>query len=326
MPKHMHYDEADLVATSALADKVKATTGIAAVREDVGIFTARELDFVKKQVYEKKYPEMKGLLLVPMSHDAPEWAETVTYKYFDEVGMAKVIANYADDLPRADVSAKERTVRVRTIGNSYGYNIRELAVSVATGQNLPTRKATAARRAVEIKLNKTALFGDSDYNLFGLANHPNIGVVTLPSGKNWLTEKPTAMELIDDVSTMYDAVALQSNDIHTPNRFVVPTRHASVLENTIVPDSGAKTVWQFLRDKYNNVEFVKVSELGEAGTYKRGKMFMGEFDNSNLSLEIPEPFKQHPAEARNLELLVNCTASTAGVIVHYPLALVYAEA
>ena len=62
---------------------------------------------------KKKLPGMNGLSLVPVSSEAPEWAETVTERIYDMVGMAKVIANYADDLPRADVAMTERAVKVK---------------------------------------------------------------------------------------------------------------------------------------------------------------------------------------------------------------------
>lgn len=325
MTKHMHYDEQDLPALNALSVHIGNALGNIALREDAGIFTARELDFVKAQTYSRKFPEMKGLQLVPTASDAPEWAETVTYKMYDEVGMAKIIANYADDLPRADVKAKEVTVKLRQIGVSYGYNIRELAQSVATGANLPTQKAVAARRAVEIKLNQIAMTGDADFGLFGLTNHPNIGVTVLPSGKNWLTGNPTAQELINDVQAMYDAIRLQSRGIHTPNKFILPTQHLNILKRTLVPNTNGKTVLAWLKEEFATLEFVETPELKASGAAK-SKIFMGEFHADNIHMELPQPFTQLPAQERNLEVVINCTASCGGVVVTYPLAFTSALA
>lgn len=324
MQRHMHYDEQDLPALNALAVHISNALGNIAMREDASIFSARELDFVKAQTYSRKFPEMKGLQLVPSSSDAPEWAETVTYKMYDEVGMAKIIAAYADDLPRADISAKEHTVKLRQIGVSYGYNIRELAQSMATGKNLPLQKATAARRAVEVKLNQIAMTGDAEFGLYGLSNHPNIGLTVLPSGKDWLTGNPTAEELIGDVQAMYDAVRLQSRGIHTPNKFILPTGHLNVLKRKIVPNTNGKTVLVWLKEEFESLEFVETPEL--KATTGKSKMFMGEFDINNLHMELPQPFTQLPAQERNLELVVNCIASCGGVVVTYPLAFTSALA
>lgn len=324
MQKHMHYDEQDLPALNALAVHIGNALGNIALREDVGIFTARELDFVKAQTYSRKFPEMKGLQLVPTASDAPEWAETVTYKMYDEVGMAKIIAAYADDLPRADISAKEVTIKLRQVGVSYGYNIRELAQSLATGANLPLKKATAARRAVEIKLNEIAMVGDANFGLFGLTNHPNIGTTVLPSGKDWNTGNPTAQELIADVQTMYDAIRVQSHGIHTPNKCILPTSHLNVLKRTLVPDTNGKTVLAWLKEEFAALEFVETPEL--KATTGKSKMFMGEFDVNNINLELPQPFTQLPAQERNLEVVINCVASCGGVVVTYPLAFTAALA
>lgn len=60
MQKHMHYDEAEKLAVSAFAQSVGQS-----MREDESVFVARELDYVKAKVYEKKRPPMLGLSLVP---------------------------------------------------------------------------------------------------------------------------------------------------------------------------------------------------------------------------------------------------------------------
>jgi len=138
--EHMHYDQADLAGVQAFAPTMGG------LREDEGIYAARELDYVKSRTYDKKLPPMKGLQLVPQSSEVPEWAETYTYKVYDQVGIAKIIANYADDLPRVDVYGQEVTARIKDIGDSYGYNVGALRASMAMRTSLPTRRAAAARR------------------------------------------------------------------------------------------------------------------------------------------------------------------------------------
>lgn len=317
MQKHMHYDAADLPAIEDLTLKSGQFT------EDAGLFTARELDFVKAQTYTAKLPPMLGLTLIPTGSEAPEYAETITMKAYDEAGMAKIIANYADDLPRADVSAKERTVRVKDLGASYGYNLSELKASVALGKNLPARKAQTARRAIEIKLNQIAMIGDEDYGLFGLTNHPNIGETTLPSNKAWTDAATTADEILDDLNALYNAVRLQSKTVHRPNRFILPTTSYGVLFSKRLGDTGGLTVGEFFQKQHSGVQLIEAPELENVNGKKL--VIVGEFDNLNISHELVMGFNQLPAENRNLELIVNCLARTAGVSVHYPLAFTKAE-
>ena len=70
---------------------------------DASVFFARELDYVKSQSYDVEYPEFTALKLFPVSSEINPGAETVTYYSYDKTGMAKIISNYATDLPRADV-------------------------------------------------------------------------------------------------------------------------------------------------------------------------------------------------------------------------------
>nr|WP_315116512.1 DUF2184 domain-containing protein [uncultured Neisseria sp.] len=316
--KHMHYDEAEKSTIAAFVQNMGQK-----FNEDQSVFVARELDYVKAKVYEKKRPPMLGLSLIPQESDAPEWAETITYKVYDVVGMAKIIANYADDLPRADVEGKEHTIRVKTIGNSYGYNVMELKASAGLGQNLPTKKAEAARRAVEVKLNQVAMVGDADYNLYGMTNHPNIGQTTLPVAKSW--DKCTGEELMQNLDALWNAVRLQSKGVHTPNKLILSSTLHAIVTSKIYTAGTGETVWGFFLKKHPGLQLVEAPEFDKAGTGGAHLVFIGEFDAENMSHEVVMQFNQLEAQARNLELVVPCYARTAGVSVHYALAFSKAE-
>ena len=318
MQKHMHYDEAEKSTVSAFAQSMNHP-----FREDESVFVARELDYVKAKIYEKKPPPMLGLSLVPAETDATEWAETIVYKTYDTVGMAKVIANYADDLPRADVAGTEHTVRVKSIGASYGYNVQELKASAGLGTNLPTRKGEAARRAIEVKLNQTVMVGDAAHNLHGMLTHPNIGMTTLPSAKKWA--QATGQEIVADLDALWNAVRLQSKGVHTPNRLIVSSSLHAQLTSKVYAESYGKTAWEFFSAKHPGLQLVEAPEFEKAGSGNKDLIFIGEFAAENMAHELVMPFNQLEAQARNLELVVPCYARTAGVVVHYPLAFTKAE-
>ena len=102
--KSMRYDQYDymkLMESNIPASLVETHHFDSA--EDASVFFARELDYVKSQSYDVEYPELTALSLFPMSSEVDPGAETVTYYSYDKVGLAKIISNYATDLPRADV-------------------------------------------------------------------------------------------------------------------------------------------------------------------------------------------------------------------------------
>lgn len=122
-------------------------------------------DYIKSQTYDRLYPEFTALTLFPVTHEVPEGAETVTYYSYDKSGMAKIISNYATDLPRVDVKGEPTTVPVKSIGDSYGYSVQEMRASRMAGKSLDVRKAETARYQIDRLTNIIAWKGDATAKL-----------------------------------------------------------------------------------------------------------------------------------------------------------------
>src|SRR3954470_19644785 len=97
-------------------------------RLDVGetAILARQLEYVKASTYDVKYPAFMARNFFPVATDTPAGAETISYYQWDQFGMAKVIANFADDLPMVDAFAKTFTSNVKSIGAAYKYSTQDL--------------------------------------------------------------------------------------------------------------------------------------------------------------------------------------------------------
>lgn len=264
---------------------------------------------------------MNGLSLVPVSSEAPEWAETVTERIYDMVGMAKVIANYADDLPRADVAMTERAVKVKNIGAAYGYNLQELKAASANQTDLPSSKARAARRAVEVKMNEIALLGDKEFGLNGFINHPNLGETSVTGG--WKTA--TADAVLADLDNLHDTVVLQSKGVHQPTHLLLSLTDYQTLSSKYMNTADKVDVLTFFKRKHPNLTIQGLWELEKAGTGNKNLAICYEKSLDNLTLETPQDFTQLPAQERNLELVVNCVARVGGVFLRYPLSATKAE-
>jgi hypothetical protein len=315
---YQDYDPADLRAIRADANRMGGLFDDEARFDDNTVFFARALDFIKARVYDRKYPEMKGGMLVPDSTDVPEYAETVTTRVYDEVGIAKVISNYADDLPRADVRAREYSVTVKTIGDAYGYNINELRASQATGNGLDARKAAAARRAIEQKLNRIKLRGDALYGLLGLLNNPNIPAVAAITG-NWGAVATTGDNILAELNALYLAIRNQSNGTHSPNRVAFGPVQMAAATTKIVSDTMGVTAWDFFQRQHPEIAAVEAWEFKGAGTGATDMVLMYDYNEENLWHQLVMGFNQLPPEARNLEFVVSCMARSGGVTIQYPL-------
>lgn len=298
--------------------------------EDASIFFARELDYIKSKTYDKVYPEMSALSNFPITHEVPEGAESMTYYSYEKTGYAAIISNYATDLPRADVMGEPSTVRIKSVGDSYGYSIQEMRASRMAGKSLDSRKAEAARYAVDRTINTIAFAGNRENKLIGILSPENdIPLYTLRSvdGKTSWKEK-SAGEILDDINGMFSYQAEITQDIERADTLMLPPAVYIDIATRQIPNTGF-TVLKFLMENAPYLKkIVSAPELSgnNRATNPYGSNVAFLFTNSpdKFSLEIPMPFYQYPLQNRNLEVVVPCEERVAGIVLYYPLSALIA--
>ena len=314
----MKYDEADL--------RVIQNTGRFDANESV--FFARQLEFVKSQTYDIKRVGLNALTLIPVSTAIPEGATTHTYRQYDSVGMAKVIANYANDLPRADVIGKEFTNPIRSIGNAYGYNVQEVRSAMYAGINLNGKKAMAATRAHQEKINQLAFSGDADNGLPGFLTNANVPEVTLladGTGTAKTFASKSADKIVRDINALINKVITQSKGIHRATEVWLPIEQYALIATTQNSTASDTTILAFLQQVHPGVQFKQVVELDGAGASGADRMYAMENTMENWQLEIPMMIKQYAPQQVGLEFQVPVESRFAGVIIEYPLAFAFAD-
>jgi hypothetical protein len=129
--------------------------------DEAGLFLERQLEFIRPQIFEVAYADIKYSTILPVTSEAGQGAQTFTYRIMDSTGEFKLIADAADDLPRADISQVEKSINIRSFGGSFGYTVQELRAAQMANIALEQRRAQAVRRAYEEKVEDVALFGES---------------------------------------------------------------------------------------------------------------------------------------------------------------------
>ena len=292
------------------------------------MFFARQLEAIKAQTYDVKRANLNALQLMPVSTDVPEGATTITYRQYDTVGMAKVIANYANDLPRADVTGKEFTSNIRSIGNAFGYNTQEIRSAIFAGVNLPARKAMAATRAHQEKINALAFTGDADHGLPGLISNTNVPEVTLladGTGSAKTFASKTADKIVRDVNSLINKIISQSKGVHRATEVWMPVEQYALIATTQNSTASDTTILQFLQQVHPGVTFRQVVELDGAGASGADRMYAIENSRDNWAIEIPMMMKMYPPQQKGLEFEVPVESRFAGVIIEYPLAFTFAD-
>lgn len=302
--------------------------------DDASAFFARELDYIKSKSYDKLYPELTALSVFPITHEVPEGAETVTYYSYEKTGFAKLISNYATDLPRADVKGKPTTASVKSVGDSYGYSMQEMRASRLAGKSLDVRKADAAKYQIERLMNKVAWAGDEETGLVGvLSADTNIPTYTLStvtvSGENYTDfAHKTANEILDDLNGMFKFTSKLTKSVERPDTLCLPESVYIDISTRQIPNTGY-TVKKFLLENAPYLKnIVACPELEEDSTetnsYGKNVAFLFTNDADKMSIEIPMDYFQYPLQPKGLEIEVPCEARIAGAMIYYPMSALIA--
>lgn len=305
---HQNYDEAELNYFRNHSE----------VRMDEGesIFLARELDALRARVFEAEFPGLNALQIFPVQSEAASWQKTFTYGLMSEFGIAKIVSDYADDIPMVGVMGQWETCTIYRIADGYKFSLDEIRAAQALNKNLNGRLALAARRGCDAKINDLAFNGDSAYNIVGIFNHPNITQTGATS--SWTAAGGAAVAFADLVAAI-GSINTATRGLHNANRIVIPPSMVTVLTAQL-PNTSI-SYKSFLMQEYPNMAIYTAQEL-ENGPGNKPAALVFEYDADSLAIELSQPFEQMPAVWNNFHAKVACSARTAGLIVYKPLTAV----
>lgn len=289
------------------------------------VFVQRQLEQVRSQTYDVKFPALKGRQLVPIDNSISPGAETVTYRQFTPVGMAIILSNYSQRLPRVDVFVKEFTSRIRGLGDAYGFSIQEIRAAQFAGVPLEQRKANAARQAYEQKIDKIIQFGDSDYGLLGFINQPNVSAYTVPNNAGntsalWVDK--TADEILLDLNGIEQQIIENTQEVEAPDTLLLPTAQYALINTKPRSTTSDTTIAQFfLRNSPNIKQIVPWVALKGAGAGGSDRMMAYRRSPDVVQAIESQPFEQLAPQTEGLEIITNCHGRCGGVAVYYPLAI-----
>ena len=316
--------------------------------DDEGVFFQRQLEYIQAQSYDVLYPELMGRVVFPLNTEGGEGINTITYRSYDKRGETAIIAGKATDLPRGDISGREYSISVKTLGNAFGYSRQELAASKVTGLPLEARKAEATRKSYEEKVNQLIWFGDAANQIEGIFGGPigsgaepkpwesvSISAVADAAGagaKEWGVDK-TGVEVVADLNNALNAMYIDTKKIFRPDTILISVEKLLYLTNT--PISDAFPLTSIMKWFLDNNKFIKsidqfkdINELeaiypdvegGEDVTnFKPDATGVEGFTimasgADNARIREPFPYMHLPVQYKGLEFEINCYGRFAGV-------------
>jgi hypothetical protein len=294
--------------------------------DDAGLFLDRQLEYIRPQVFEVEYADIKYPTILPVTAEAGPGSQTFTYRIMDATGDFKLISDAADDLPRADVSQTEKSINIRSFGGSFGYTVQELRAAQMANLSLEQRRATAVRRAYEEKVESVAMFGEGSVSLAGFFNNATVDVIA--ANKWFSTVGITAQEMLEILNEGVSAIISGSNMKEQPDTILMPYEDYNTVSTTRNSDSSDVTVLEyFLRTNpfIRNVE--PINQLAAANSsLAKNRLVVYKRDPQKVQLHIPQPLELFPPQQRGLEFIVPAHARVGGVALYYPKSVKYVQA
>ena len=297
--------------------------------DEASLFLERQLEYIRPQVFEVEYADIKYATILPVTSEAGPGAQTFTYRIMDATSDFKLISDAADDLPRADVSQIERSINIRSFGGSFGYTVQELRAAQMANVALEQRRAAAVRRAYEEKVEEIAMFGEASVNLVGFFNNSTVDVL---AADKWFTgvtaTGTTSQDMLELLNQGVTAIINGSNMKEQPDTILMSWEDYNIVSTTRNSDSSDVTVLEyFLRTNpfIRNVEPINQLDADKSALSKN-RMVVYKRDPGKVQLHIPQPLELFPPQQRGLEFIVPAHARVGGITLYYPKSVIYVQA
>ena len=283
-----------------------------------------QLEQMRSRVYEVQYTELKARRFLPVATDIDTGAETFSYEQTDEVGEAKIITNYSDDLPSASSKTEKITHHLVSLGDSFEYSIQDLRRAAFSGVPLDARKAKAARNAYERGLDGLAATGSAAHNIGGFVAAAGVEISTLAAAGAWSAK--TSVQILADLNKLVNEFITNSKETIMPDSLLLPTAQFLTLSQTQMDTTSSRTVLEAFRASNPSVNLIEPWNVFDgAGVGPSDRMVLYRRDPEILEMVIPQEFEVFAPEPRNLAFVVNCHGRTAGTCIYRPLGVRYMD-
>lgn len=292
----------------------------------VGLFFEQELTSVREEVLRKEKKPKNGFDLLPQDDSDPDYAEEVEVRMWDSFGMAMFIADASHEFPLVDVHTTKEKYPVKEFGCAYKFTFNEIRAAQALNKELETKKALAAREAIERRFNRIMFYGAPVVGLFGLLNFPHIPrrQISIKFDKS-----ATPREVLDEMNAFVNSVfdIVEGDDTRVPDTLgMPPSQFAFIASTPWSENAGDTTILQhFEQNNYFIDEVRPVRELKSAGPNGNDVMVAFRDDEEVVSHKLVKEFTQEDPYRQSNAMLTNCTAKSGGVISDFPLEMVIGE-
>ena len=296
------------------------------------IFFTRELETIRAKTYDVKYDDnFKMLATIPISMEGDPLDIDITHRSYGRVGIAKMGGgDYATDFPSVDIFATESTVKVYPVQASYRYNKEEIARAAKMNRPLESKRAEAARKAIDKKINDVAMVGDAVTGAKGFFNAAGVSEYTLADGVSPASTKwdgKTSDEILKDLYGISNSIISSTKGIEIPDTIAIPLSSYQLIEQKRLSADTEKTVLTYFLENSKNIKNVIwfneleviTDTLGLSGYDSKKGMYCWRNSADNVIMDMPLPLTQEEVMRDGLAYVIPMKAKIGGVFFFYPM-------
>lgn len=283
---------------------------------------------IAEETYGLEREALDATTFVQMQGGVSEWLSAWGYKTVSEVGVAKFIADYADDLPPIGRFLSEKSIGIKTLGVSYSYSEVELMQYLTIGTDVSRDDAELARRKIDEKVDSVILVGDKEQGVTGLFNNENVTAENSVAGASGHSEfeKKTAAEIVAAFRAVKDTFKRLSKGTVKADTVILPSSVYSYLETTDVNSNREGTILSDLKSKFPDIKNWYQSDMLEGlGAGKTNRAVFYKKSPSIVTYVLPIPFRQKNAQEHALHYKVPCYARVGGTVIKNLKGIVYLD-
>ena len=290
---------------------------------------SQQLEQVLSETIRWVYPGLIGLDLIPLQAGVHPGAETVAWFELNEIGYAKMIANYATDLPLVGQYAMKNTSPIKSCGDAFVYSTQDLRAAALLGVPLTSDLAKIAKEMIGRQIEKVLALGDTTLSLPGFAKNSNVTIIDGSTALvgDWDAAGTDGGEILDDLNMIVEALSVASDGVHNVTDIVMP-RTLMQYANTkrVAPTYSAETAMEAFRKAHPQIKVWNWVQLNTADAGNDGpRLIAYEKSPTNMSAVVPIEFQAQPPQPDNLHFKVPCEGRTGGALVKRPLAMTYVD-
>lgn len=288
-------------------------------------FVARSLLFIMARVQEVKYSKLIARQAFPSAPVAGAGLESIGYHQLDYTGEMDLIGSGSTDSPEVASSLNEFTNPVGKYAAHYKWTHQDLEAAMRANVPLSSRKAMAARKAAEQKIENVAFFGDTvNTNIKGLFSNT---LTPVTSGVTGTWSSATDAQILRDIELAIEgAMAADGDTLDDPDSILVSENQWGRLHRT-----RSNTDWsikQAIQSNFGITNFFKSARLNAMtnstnSISAQNVLLVYKRDPEIMELQIAREFEQLPVERNGLEYRVECLMDYAGMFVYHPLSVAF---